>query len=339
MDWVRSVAFSPDGTSIVSCSDDKVIRTWDVSDSFAKELQEGSFFSPYHPLSALSHILLLFSYMMSLAGKKKKAGGRVVPTCAGPGLVSDWGTGLRLHLLLAALLVSCARIDTLLFVISLPICPFLALRKNLCTTMITMMDVSWCNEFRSHAGVRPATDGPSLYNNDKGIHYRFDVLGWPDSRRKNAKRPVVTEYIFCHEDMPLKDVLVSGLYKHNRIELLNDYTLSSESTPDTRLPDLSFTLEGGIPRKRAACSINTVSDFIDIRKASLYKDEAEVHLKLTLLERADDDEAAEEHEEAPAAKKNKVRYVALSTPDHCICATRFTRPLNSGPQRGGAGSR
>jgi WD40 repeat protein len=29
-DWIRSVAFSPDGTKIVSGSDDKRIRVWDL---------------------------------------------------------------------------------------------------------------------------------------------------------------------------------------------------------------------------------------------------------------------------------------------------------------------
>ena len=28
-DWIRSVAFSPDGTKIVSGSDDKTIKVWD----------------------------------------------------------------------------------------------------------------------------------------------------------------------------------------------------------------------------------------------------------------------------------------------------------------------
>ena len=30
-DWIRSVAFSPDGTKIVSGSDDKTIKVWDFS--------------------------------------------------------------------------------------------------------------------------------------------------------------------------------------------------------------------------------------------------------------------------------------------------------------------
>jgi len=29
-DWIRSVAFSPDGTKIVSGSDDKTIKVWDT---------------------------------------------------------------------------------------------------------------------------------------------------------------------------------------------------------------------------------------------------------------------------------------------------------------------
>ena len=29
-DWIRSVAFSPDGTKIVSGSDDKTIKVWDL---------------------------------------------------------------------------------------------------------------------------------------------------------------------------------------------------------------------------------------------------------------------------------------------------------------------
>ena len=29
-DWIRSVAFSPDGTKIVSGSDDKTIKVWDM---------------------------------------------------------------------------------------------------------------------------------------------------------------------------------------------------------------------------------------------------------------------------------------------------------------------
>ena len=28
-DWIKSVAFSPDGTKIVSGSDDKIIKVWD----------------------------------------------------------------------------------------------------------------------------------------------------------------------------------------------------------------------------------------------------------------------------------------------------------------------
>jgi WD40 repeat protein len=29
-DWIKSVAFSPDGTKIVSGSDDKTIKVWDL---------------------------------------------------------------------------------------------------------------------------------------------------------------------------------------------------------------------------------------------------------------------------------------------------------------------
>jgi WD40 repeat protein len=29
-DWIRSVAFSPDGTKIVSGSDDRTIKVWDL---------------------------------------------------------------------------------------------------------------------------------------------------------------------------------------------------------------------------------------------------------------------------------------------------------------------
>jgi len=36
-DWVRSVAFSPDGATIVSGSDDKTIKVWDAG-TFARHI-------------------------------------------------------------------------------------------------------------------------------------------------------------------------------------------------------------------------------------------------------------------------------------------------------------
>ena len=43
-DWVRSVAFSPDGSTIVSGSDDKTIKVWDAGVLSLTPL------NPYHPL-------------------------------------------------------------------------------------------------------------------------------------------------------------------------------------------------------------------------------------------------------------------------------------------------
>ena len=42
--WVRSVAFSPDGSTIVSCSDDQTIKVWDAGVSALTPS------NPYHPL-------------------------------------------------------------------------------------------------------------------------------------------------------------------------------------------------------------------------------------------------------------------------------------------------
>jgi hypothetical protein len=103
--------------------------------------------------------------------------------------------------------------------------------------------------------------------------------------------------------------------------------------PTDLLPDANFTLKGGIPRKRALSSIKTIADFHEIRDAALTKDNPNVHLQLTLTERADDNEAAEEDDEAPPAKKNKV---SLS---HTYMHSYTYASYSIGAKRGGEASR
>jgi hypothetical protein len=155
-------------------------------------------------------------------------------------------------------------------------------------------------------------DGPSLYNNNKGILYCFDLIGRLPSQaktksRQNAKPPTSTQYKHCHEEMPLEDVLLSRFLKHNQLDLLDGFNIGKKTPLKAPLPNHIFALEGSVPRKRQLCGIKTLSDFQELQTAACSKNKAEVTLKITLRERLDEDDESEEDEEGPPAKKSKVR--------------------------------